>query len=88
MERQLAVALRYKENDAAPRVVAKGMGQLAERIERIAEEHDIPIKRQADVARILSKLDAEDPVPPELFSIVAEILAFVYLIDTKLSNST
>lgn len=87
MDRQVAVALQYKEDDTAPRVIARGLGPVAARIMELARQHGIPIRRQGDVAQALSHIDLGASVPPELFSVVAEILAFVYLVDSSLSPS-
>jgi flagellar biosynthesis protein len=78
-ERQLAVALKYvKEQDDAPRVVAKGRGELAERILRLAREHGIPVHRDTDLAEVLIRLDLGELIPPELYRAVAEVLAYLY----------
>lgn len=74
-----AVALRYTpELDAAPKVMAKGQNRLARRILELAEQHGIPIKEDPDLVEILARLDLDEEIPPELFMVVAEILAFVY----------
>ncbi len=76
--RKKAVALRYKDGDRAPRVVAKGKGLLAERILSIAREHGIPIYDDGELVEFLSLLDIYEEIPPHLYRAVAEILAFVY----------
>lgn len=74
-----AVALRYKAlEDAAPRVLAKGRGSLAERILAIAQAHGIPVKEDRDLVTLLEALDVGKEIPPELYQVVAELLAFVY----------
>ncbi|TET38466.1 MAG: hypothetical protein E3J72_02975 [Planctomycetota bacterium] len=84
MERQVAVALRYEpERDAAPRVVAKGKGIVAEAIMRIAREAGVPVHEDADLASVLSKLDLETEIPHELYQVIAEILAFVYRLNSE-----
>ncbi|MFZ5775714.1 MAG: EscU/YscU/HrcU family type III secretion system export apparatus switch protein [Thermodesulfobacteriota bacterium] len=76
---QKAVALRYdKSRDTAPKVVAKGAGELAARIIALAEEHGIPIQQDSDLVEILARLDLNREIPPETYLVVAEILAFVY----------
>lgn len=78
------VALRYDTaKDAAPRVIAKGMGELAERIIALAREHNIPIREDADLVEILSRLNLNAQIPPETYLLVAEILAFVYRANDK-----
>ena len=79
-----AVALKYHtENDAAPKVTAKGEGLLAERIIALAKENQIPIKEDPDLVQILSQVDINKEVPPSVYKIVAELLAFVYKLNNK-----
>jgi flagellar biosynthesis protein len=62
-------------------VKAKGMGNVAEKIIQLAQEHNIPIKEDPDLVELLVQLDLDQEIPPELYKIVAEILAFVYNLD-------
>jgi flagellar biosynthesis protein len=79
-----AVALKYQtEKDVAPKVTAKGDGLLAERIIQLAKENQVPIKEDPDLVQILSQVDINKEVPPSVYKVVAELLAFVY----KLNNS-
>lgn len=79
-----AVALKYEpERSAAPVVIAKGQGLLAEEIVRKAQESGVPIQEDASLVEVLSKLDLEQEIPPELYKLVAEILSFVYRSDRK-----
>ena len=81
-ERQTAVALRYlRGEDDAPRVVARGQGELAARILDLARRHGIPVRRDGDLAGILSKLDLGEQIPAELYQAVAEVLAYLYRAD-------
>lgn len=78
-KRAQAVAIRYKaEEDAAPRVVAKGKGLIAERILEIAREEGIHVQEDPDLLVLLAKLDIDTAIPEELYKAVAEVLAFVY----------
>lgn len=78
-----AVALKYQPHrDRAPKVSAKGSGRVAERIIEIAKEHDIPVKDDADLVEVLAKLDIEQEVPAEVYVVVAELLAFVYTLNS------
>lgn len=82
--RKKAVALKYnRETDDAPKVKAKGQGRVAEKIIALARKHDIPIKDDPDLIEVLSKLDLEQEVPPEIYVAVAELLAFVYSANAK-----
>jgi flagellar biosynthesis protein FlhB len=71
----LACALRYREEeDAAPRVVARGKGELARRIVEAAHAYGVPCVRDVPVARALSELEIGDEIPEVLYEAVAEIL--------------
>jgi len=84
-KRKKAVALQYRHQvDRAPKVVAKGQGIIAERIIEIAAEHNIPLKRDPALIEVLSKMELEHEIPPELYRAVAEILAYVYKMTGKL----
>ena len=72
-----AVALEYDPSDIAPRILAIGKGQVAERIIETAKKEDIPIHRDEKLAKTLSKLEIGDTIPPELYEVVAEVLVFV-----------
>lgn len=76
-EKKTAVALEYEPGDKAPKVVATGQGYLAEKIIDVAREADVPVHKDAKLARSLSILDIGEYIPPELYSIVAEVLVFV-----------
>jgi flagellar biosynthetic protein FlhB len=74
-----AVALQYDESMRAPRVVAKGMERVAQRIREIAAEHGVPLLEAPALARALHRhadLDAE--IPQALYAVVAQVLAYVY----------
>jgi len=74
-----AVALRYDETMRAPRVVAKGMDRVAQRIRELATEAGVPLLEAPAVARALHRhadLDAE--IPQALYATVAQVLAYVY----------
>ncbi|MCM3130358.1 EscU/YscU/HrcU family type III secretion system export apparatus switch protein [Paenibacillus provencensis] len=82
--RKKAVALRYAPGEAeAPVVVAKGDGRLAESILEKALEHGVPIQEDPALVEVLSKLDLDEQIPPELYQLVAEVLTFVYQAEQK-----
>ncbi|MCX7635667.1 MAG: EscU/YscU/HrcU family type III secretion system export apparatus switch protein [Syntrophales bacterium] len=84
----LAAALRYDaKNDRAPRVTAKGRGLIAEKIIALAKQNDIPIKEDPQLVQILYRLDLDEEIPPELYRVVAEILAFVYRLNEERRSS-
>ncbi|MBI3099656.1 MAG: EscU/YscU/HrcU family type III secretion system export apparatus switch protein [Planctomycetes bacterium] len=87
-DRQVAVALRYlQEEEYAPRVVAKGWGAVAEEILRLARKHNIPIHPDRDLAQVLVKLDLGQLIPPELYQVVAEVLAYLYRMNRRAAQS-
>ncbi len=80
----VAVALRYlPETGAAPEIIAKGDGFLADEILRVARENDVPLRQDPALAGALATLDIGQRIPPELFRAVAEVLAFVYKMNGK-----
>ncbi|KRE39826.1 EscU/YscU/HrcU family type III secretion system export apparatus switch protein [Paenibacillus sp. Soil522] len=79
-----AVALKYEPGErAAPVMVAKGKGHLADLILERAMENGIPVQEDSSLVEVLSKLDIDQEIPPELYTLVAEILSFVYRSDRK-----
>lgn len=82
-----AVALKYKpELQEAPAVVAKGKGYVAEKILTKAREHGVPIQEDPSLVEVLSKLDIDQQIPPELYQLVAEVLSFVYRTDRRIGE--
>ncbi len=81
----LAVAISYNAKEMkAPKVVAKGMNKIAERIKEIAKENNIPIVENPPVARALFKAcEVDKDIPSELYSTVAEVLTYVYKMSGK-----
>ena len=73
---QLAVALHY-EKGGAPRVVAKGKGEIGAKIIEVAKEHGVPIEENEVLAGALSNVELGDEIPAELYKAVAEVLVFV-----------
>jgi flagellar biosynthesis protein len=88
---QSAVAIAYQSGDQAPRVVAKGRGLIADEIIARANEHGIFIHQSKELVSLLLKIDLDDNIPPALYQVVAELLAWLYHIETestKTSNET
>ena len=82
-----AVALKYdRHTDAAPKVVAKGRGHLAEKIKQVAEEAGVPIMTDENLVQVLEALDLDLEIPPDLYRAVAEVLVFVYRINGTLKQ--
>ncbi len=79
-----AIALRYdRAKDGAPKVIAKGKGQSAENIIKIAELHHLPIKKDEDLIELLSKVELNKEVPEKLYRAVAEVFSFIYKVTNK-----
>lgn len=79
-----AVALKYHtEKDTAPKLTAKGEGLVAEHIIQLAKENQVPIKEDPDLVQILSQVDINKEIPPSVYKVVAELLAFVYKLNNK-----
>ena len=76
LKEQLAIALEY-DYSGAPRVVAKGRGELGEKIVEVAKAHDIPIEENEVLAGALAHVELGDEIPAELYKAVAEVLVFV-----------
>lgn len=80
----LAVALYYNENyDEAPKVIAKGQGEKALRLKKLAEKLNIPVMRNVSLAQDLQWLEINEQIPEHLFQTVAEIISFVHEINKK-----
>ncbi|MDT8406732.1 MAG: EscU/YscU/HrcU family type III secretion system export apparatus switch protein [Methylococcales bacterium] len=75
----LAIALRY-DGEHAPKVTAKGEGVTAEQILALAEQHNIPLQAEPDLARVLAKVPLGDEIPEQLYRAVAEVIAFAYFL--------
>jgi flagellar biosynthesis protein FlhB len=82
---ELSVAVQYDPKEmAAPVVVAKGAGVLAQRIRRLALENNIPIVERKPLAQLLYKdVDVGKPIPTDSYAAVAEVLAYVYQLQGK-----
>lgn len=76
-KQKTAVAVAYEPGDVAPKILAAGKGELAERIIEKAKENDVPFYQDNKLAETLSRLQIGDTIPPELYEVVAEILVFV-----------
>lgn len=84
-EKKKAAALRYDPaQDGAPRLLAKGEGYVAERLLSRAKELGIPVYEDRHLVEALLDLELESEIPPELYRVVAAVLAFVYKLDKPL----
>lgn len=80
-DRASAVALAYGQGDAAPRVVAKGRGLMADQIVAMAREHGIWVHESPELVAVLMQVDLDRFIPPELYLAVAELLAWLYRLE-------
>ena len=75
--RKTAAALKYTENLPAPFIVAKGKGELAERMQRLAEAYGIPVQEDPNLSELLDVLEIGEIIPEELYEIIADLYTFV-----------
>ncbi|MBP1930770.1 EscU/YscU/HrcU family type III secretion system export apparatus switch protein [Ammoniphilus resinae] len=88
-KRKKAVAISYNPDlYDAPTVTAKGAGAVAERILEKAREHGVPVQEDQSLVEVLAAIDLNTQIPPELYQVVAEILAMVYKMEKKSEGST
>jgi flagellar biosynthesis protein len=78
---QLAVALAYREDEGAPRIVAKGRGLLAQTILERAKEAGVYVHESPELVALLMQVDLDSRIPPQLYVAVAELLAWLYRIE-------
>lgn len=85
----VAAALKYdNRKDAAPKLIAKGRGMIAEKIIELAQKNSVPIRSDPALVQILSKLDIDEQIPIELYKAVSEILAFVYSANNRYRDAS
>ena len=82
LKRHNAVALRYAGSDAAPRVVAKGSGLIAEQIIERAHRAGVFVHESPEMVALLMQVDLDVHIPPQLYVAVAELLAWLYRIES------
>jgi len=84
-----AISLRYDSfTSTAPKVTAKGKGLVAENIIALAHEHNIPVQQDPDLVEVLSQVDVDQEIPPAVYQVVAELLAFVYKMNKDYQKSS
>jgi flagellar biosynthesis protein len=79
----LAIALHYQK-PGAPRVVAKGRGEVGQRIIESARAHGVPIEQNAGLAEALSQVELDDEIPEALYRAVAQVLVFILKLSGRL----
>lgn len=80
--RQSAVALAYGSGDPAPKVVAKGQGLVAEQIMRRARDAGVFVHESKELVQLLMQVDLDREIPPALYRAIAELLAWLYHIES------
>lgn len=85
---QSAVAISYNADTPAPKVVAKGKGLIAEEIIARANEHGVFIHQSKELVSLLMQVDLDDHIPPALYRVVAELLAWLYHIESEITVGT
>ncbi len=78
-----AVALTYHEGGSAPRIVAKGEGIVAEEIMRRARAAGVHVHESRELVGMLMQVDLDSEIPPLLYTVIAELLAWVYRLETE-----
>jgi flagellar biosynthesis protein len=84
---ETAVALAYRTGDYAPQVVAKGRGIVAENIIREARRHGVFVHESPELVSLLMQVDLDQHIPPQLYRAVAELLAWLYKMETGDQNN-
>jgi len=78
-----AIALQY-DGENAPTVTATGEGAIAEEIIRVAKEHGVPLREDIMLAALLSDLELGEEIPPLLYRVIAEVIAYAYIVSGKI----
>jgi flagellar biosynthesis protein len=79
--RDEAVALTYAPGESAPKVVAKGRGLIAQEIIKHAREAGVYVHESPELVSLLMQVDLDARIPPQLYTVVAELLAWLYRIE-------
>ena len=88
LSQSTAVALRYAEGDAAPIVVAKGRGFVADEIIRRAREAGVFVHESRELVALLMQVDLDRHIPPVLYIAVAQLLAWIHRVECGAANPT
>ncbi|GLR27664.1 EscU/YscU/HrcU family type III secretion system export apparatus switch protein [Limnobacter litoralis] len=80
---QQAVALAYLENSGAPKVVAKGKGLIADQIIERAKASGVFVHESRELVSLLMGVDLDQQIPPGLYQVIAELLAWVYSVENR-----
>ncbi len=81
-----AVGLKYNAG-SAPKVIAKGYGALAQELIKVAQDNDVMIHQDEELSRFLHQLDLGQEIPKELYIIIAELIAFAFVLQGKFPDN-
>jgi flagellar biosynthesis protein len=85
-KQQTAVALAYQDGDGAPKVVAKGKGLMAQQIIGRAQEAGVFVHESKELVALLMEVDLDRQIPPALYRAIAELLAWLYHVESAQGN--
>ena len=85
---QNAVALAYRNGEGAPKDVAKGRGLVAEQIIAVAAEAGVYVHESKELVSLLMDIDLDRQIPPTLYRVIAELLAWLYHIEAATKSGT
>lgn len=83
----VAAVLAYQDGDLAPRVVAKGRGQIAEAIIERARGAGLYVHQSRELVALLMQVDLDSHIPPQLYVVIAELLAWLYRLEQNPSEN-
>lgn len=85
---QIAAAVKYSEGNTrnAPILSAKGRGYLADQIIKIAQQDNIPIYSEPDLAVLLAALDVGIEIPPEMYDAMAQVMLYLYRVNERVKD--
>jgi flagellar biosynthesis protein len=79
-----AVALKYKAyEENAPKVIAKGSGEIAKKIIKKAKEFDVPLFQNEELANMLLNVEVNEEIPPKMYEAVVEVFIWLYNLEEK-----
>ena len=82
-KRTVAAALAYSGGATAPTLTAKGQGKIAEEIIRRAKEAGVFVHESPELVSMLMQLNLDQQIPPELYRVIAELLAWIYRMENR-----
>jgi flagellar biosynthesis protein len=86
-QRQRRASALHYEGTGAPKVTASGQGYIADRIVEVARENGIPVREDPALAEALASLELDTEIPEDLYTAVAEAIAWAYTLDLKAGGS-